>query len=69
MCVLGETLEQAGYASWGNNQPDGGENERCGSMFYNGQLNDVSCTTVRCFFICERENKLLGFLNDKFGKD
>ncbi|XP_013146398.1 PREDICTED: C-type mannose receptor 2-like isoform X2 [Papilio polytes] len=67
--VMGETLEQAGYASWGNNQPDGGENERCGSMFYNGQLNDVSCTTVRCFFICERENKLLGFLNDKFGKD
>ncbi|XP_013180715.1 PREDICTED: macrophage mannose receptor 1-like [Papilio xuthus] len=65
--VMGETLEQAGYAAWGNNQPDGGGNECCGSMFYNGQLNDVSCEAHRCFFICERENRLLSLLNDKFG--
>ncbi|XP_014370527.2 C-type mannose receptor 2 isoform X3 [Papilio machaon] len=63
--IMGETLEQAGYAEWGNNQPDGGVNMNCGSMFYNGQLNDVSCEVYRFFFICERENIFRSILNNK----
>ncbi|KPI91592.1 Hemolymph lipopolysaccharide-binding protein [Papilio xuthus] len=51
---LGDTLEEAGYAVWGGGQPDGGENERCGSMFYDGTLNDIGCETHKCFFICEK---------------
>ncbi|XP_013180421.1 PREDICTED: C-type mannose receptor 2-like [Papilio xuthus] len=50
----GDTLEEAGYAVWGGGQPDGGENERCGSMFYDGTLNDIGCETHKCFFICEK---------------
>ncbi|KPI91593.1 Hemolymph lipopolysaccharide-binding protein [Papilio xuthus] len=65
--TTGETLEQAGYAMWGNYQPDGGESERCGSMFYNGHLNDIGCEGHRCFFICEKENELLSLFDDRFG--
>ncbi|CAH2073664.1 unnamed protein product, partial [Iphiclides podalirius] len=63
----GDTLEEAGYAIWGNYQPDGGDNERCGSMFYNGHLNDISCEAHKCFFICERENELLSLFSERFG--
>ncbi|XP_068629452.1 macrophage mannose receptor 1-like [Battus philenor] len=67
--TTGETLEEAGYAVWGNYQPDGGENERCGSMFYNGHLNDISCDSQKCFFVCEKENEHLSFFIEKFGAD
>ncbi|CAK1581778.1 unnamed protein product [Parnassius mnemosyne] len=66
--TTGETLDDAGYAVWGNYQPDGGENEQCGSMFYNGHLNDISCEAQRCFFICERENELLNIFSERFGQ-
>lgn len=63
--IVGDTLEEAGYSSWAGNQPDGGENERCGSMFYEGSLNDIGCDTHRCFFVCEKENKTTTFVDDK----
>ncbi|XP_013145994.1 PREDICTED: uncharacterized protein LOC106109137 [Papilio polytes] len=64
----GDTLEEAGYSSWAGNQPDGGENERCGSMFYEGSLNDIGCDTHRCFFVCEKENKTTSFVDDKINE-
>ncbi|CAG4989006.1 unnamed protein product [Parnassius apollo] len=66
--ITGETLDDAGYSMWGNNQPDGGEDEQCGSMFYNGFLNDISCEAQRCFFICEREIELLNNLSQESRK-
>ncbi|XP_049867539.1 C-type mannose receptor 2-like [Pectinophora gossypiella] len=53
-------LEDCGYAEWGNQQPDGGTNDTCGSMFYNGRLNDVACHH-KLFYICEHDvrNKTL----------
>ena len=51
-------LEQSGYTVWGGGQPDGKGEEKCGSMFYNAQLNDISCDR-RLFFICEHEIDLL----------
>ncbi|XP_045785080.1 macrophage mannose receptor 1-like isoform X1 [Maniola jurtina] len=56
--IKGVTLRNSGYSKWGGGQPDGGENEKCGSMFYNGQLNDISCGT-NLFFICEHEIDIL----------
>ncbi|CAH0604796.1 unnamed protein product [Chrysodeixis includens] len=50
--VRGTTLEESGYVRWGANQPDGGDRQQCGSMFYNGRLNDISCD-AKCNFICE----------------
>lgn len=53
----GTTLADSGYINWGYGQPDGaarGVDERCGSMFYNGHLNDIRCDR-KCFFICEHE--------------
>ncbi|XP_021181367.3 C-type mannose receptor 2 [Helicoverpa armigera] len=44
---------------WGNNIPKG--DYQCGSMFFNGQLNNIDCSTSS-FFICEHEaqsNELL----------
>ncbi|KAI5646937.1 lectin c-type domain-containing protein [Phthorimaea operculella] len=52
--IKGQPLEDSGYSVWGGGQPDGGDNELCGSMFFNGQLNDIGCGQ-RCFFICEHE--------------
>ncbi|KAH9645904.1 hypothetical protein HF086_010103 [Spodoptera exigua] len=64
---LGTSLDDTGYTCWGTNQPDGGEKEQCGSMFYNGLLNDISCGT-RAFFICEHEvDTLSSALDDRFG--
>ncbi|KAF9421847.1 hypothetical protein HW555_002287 [Spodoptera exigua] len=65
--VRGTSLDDTGYTCWGTNQPDGGEKEQCGSMFYNGLLNDISCGT-RAFFICEHEvDTLSSALDDRFG--
>ncbi|KAF9790180.1 hypothetical protein SFRURICE_010840 [Spodoptera frugiperda] len=64
---LGTALDDTGYTCWGTNQPDGGDLEQCGSMFYNGLLNDISCDT-RAFFICEHEvDSLSSSLDDRFG--
>uniref|UniRef100_A0A2H1VDE2 SFRICE_023678 n=1 Tax=Spodoptera frugiperda TaxID=7108 RepID=A0A2H1VDE2_SPOFR len=65
--VRGTALDDTGYTCWGTNQPDGGDLEQCGSMFYNGLLNDISCDT-RAFFICEHEvDSLSSSLDDRFG--
>lgn len=61
----GTTLYEAGYTRWGIQQPDGGDKERCGSMFYDGTLNDIACNQ-KCFFICERETQ--EDLNVRVGK-
>ncbi|CAK1545330.1 unnamed protein product [Leptosia nina] len=57
--IKGRPVKALGYCKWGHNQPDGGDNETCGSMFYNGKLNDINCEQ-KCFFICEREIPILG---------
>ncbi|KOB73959.1 C-type lectin 10 [Operophtera brumata] len=46
--------EHRGYSNWGYTQPDGKGEEKCGSMFYTGQLNDIGCHR-RMFFICEHD--------------
>ncbi|XP_023935049.1 macrophage mannose receptor 1 isoform X2 [Bicyclus anynana] len=56
--IKGKPLRESGYSKWGGGQPDGGEQEKCGSMFYNGHLNDISCDQ-RLFFICEHEIDIL----------
>ncbi|CAH2086313.1 unnamed protein product [Euphydryas editha] len=51
-------LSDSGYIKWGGGQPDGKGEEKCGSMFYNGHLNDIRCDQ-NLFFICEHEIDLL----------
>lgn len=51
-------LSESGYTEWGGGQPDGKGAEKCGSMFYNGSLNDIRCD-INLFFICEHEIDLL----------
>ncbi|XP_059057059.1 macrophage mannose receptor 1-like [Achroia grisella] len=53
--IRGTALERTGYSTWGYRQPDGGDKEKCGSMFYNGHLNDLGCHH-KCFFICENDD-------------
>nr|UEP64337.1 teratocyte lectin c-type domain [Cotesia flavipes] len=62
--IKGSPLEDSGYSNWGNQQPDGGDNEKCGSMFYNGRLNDINCST-KAFFICEHDVDILGSIFDE----
>ncbi|CAB3254834.1 unnamed protein product [Arctia plantaginis] len=68
--VRGTSLADSGYANWGYGQPDGatrGVDERCGSMFYNGHLNDIRCDR-KCFFICEHEvDTLTTDFDNRFG--
>ncbi|KAM3956937.1 secretory phospholipase A2 receptor-like [Aphomia sociella] len=56
--IHGETLEEAGYAAWGKNQPDGAKygttTQKCGALFSNGLLDDVWCDTVTFPFFCEK---------------
>ncbi|KAL0894174.1 hypothetical protein ABMA27_014200 [Loxostege sticticalis] len=54
--IFGESLEQAGYSTWADNEPNNAlQNENCGTLFKNdGKLNDVDCTH-RYAFICEKE--------------
>ncbi|KAL0894022.1 hypothetical protein ABMA27_014088 [Loxostege sticticalis] len=67
--IKGTRLEDSGYSKWGNQQPDGGDKETCGSMFYNGHFNDLKCDT-NCFFICEHDVGSLGSaFDDRFGDD
>ncbi|XP_049867542.1 secretory phospholipase A2 receptor-like [Pectinophora gossypiella] len=66
--IKGTPLEDTGYPKWGNQQPDGGTNETCGSMFYTGQLNDVSCHH-KMFYICEHDIKnLSGAIDERFNQ-
>ncbi|XP_013180342.1 PREDICTED: C-type mannose receptor 2-like [Papilio xuthus] len=67
--LKGDTLKQAGYSKWYVYQPDGGERELCGSMQYNGQLNDVTCETMDCYFICERDNDNFNLISEIFAID
>ncbi|XP_032513844.2 macrophage mannose receptor 1-like isoform X1 [Danaus plexippus] len=63
-----ESLRRSGYSQWGVGQPDGKGKETCGSMFFNGKLNDISCD-LRCFFICEHEPAILTTEYDfRFGR-
>ncbi|XP_047512060.1 macrophage mannose receptor 1-like [Pieris napi] len=65
--IMGRPLKSLGYKTWGTNQPDGGDRENCGSMFFNGKLNDIGCNQ-KCLFICEREIPLLeNSINLRFG--
>ncbi|XP_072943530.1 lymphocyte antigen 75-like [Epargyreus clarus] len=53
--IEGVPLRDSGFGDgWGYTQPDGSGQETCGSMFYTGQLNDISCWQ-RMFFICEHD--------------
>ncbi|KOB77180.1 C-type lectin 10 [Operophtera brumata] len=55
LAVINRTpLTDSGYSNWGYTQPDGKGEEKCGSMFYTGQLNDIGCHR-RMFFICEHD--------------
>ncbi|XP_053625135.1 macrophage mannose receptor 1 [Plodia interpunctella] len=63
--IKGTPLENSGYSRWGGGQPDGGDLERCGTMFYNGQLNDIACDR-RCFFICENDDVDVNNFDDRF---
>ncbi|XP_013180701.1 PREDICTED: macrophage mannose receptor 1-like isoform X2 [Papilio xuthus] len=64
--VLGEYIETSGYKQWAENEPDNeNENKECGAMDYNGSLTSISCD-AKCYFICEHENELLGYVDDRF---
>lgn len=63
----GTKLVNSGYSKWGNQQPDGGDNETCGAMFYNGLLQDLKCD-LKCFFICEHDvANLSNVFDDRYG--
>ncbi|XP_072943531.1 uncharacterized protein [Epargyreus clarus] len=65
--INGVPLHESGFG-WGYSQPDGGGNEKCGSMFYTGQLNDIGCWQ-RMFFICEHEPTILSAnIKDRMAK-
>ncbi|XP_014370346.2 macrophage mannose receptor 1-like [Papilio machaon] len=64
--ILGENIERSGYNQWAENEPDNGKGDKeCGAMDYNGSLTSISCD-AQCYFICEHENKLLGYVDDRF---
>ncbi|KAM3962998.1 macrophage mannose receptor 1-like isoform 2-T2 [Aphomia sociella] len=52
--VKGTSLEESGYSYWANEQSDGHDQEKCGSMLNNGQLKELSCNQ-KSFFICEHD--------------
>ncbi|KAI8434683.1 hypothetical protein MSG28_003215 [Choristoneura fumiferana] len=54
--VLNQTLEEAGYAEWSENEPNNYQHsEFCGSIFKtDGKYNDLACFG-RYGFICEKE--------------
>jgi hypothetical protein len=53
-CVVGETLEQAGYNTWGFMEPSNFIGEDCGGMNHNVELADILCD-VEYPFVCEFE--------------
>nr|AKP99431.1 LL3 [Spodoptera exigua] len=53
--IFNETLSQAGYENWSDNEPNNSNGEYCGSIFLNdGKLNDLHCHDTFAF-ICEKE--------------
>lgn len=53
--IFNETLSQAGYEHWADNEPNNSNGEYCGSIFLNdGKLNDLHCHDTFAF-ICEKE--------------
>ncbi|XP_047527687.1 lymphocyte antigen 75-like [Vanessa atalanta] len=58
--VFNETLEEAGYSHWSDNEPNNAlQNEYCGTIFIaDGKYNDVYCGHFYAF-ICESEVKEL----------
>ncbi|GLH06277.1 Hemolymph lipopolysaccharide-binding protein [Gryllus bimaculatus] len=55
--IFGETLEQAGYAVWGTDQPNNAKGNKdsesdCGGIERTGKLNDLPCRSVNAYF-CE----------------
>ncbi|XP_028161368.1 C-type mannose receptor 2-like isoform X1 [Ostrinia furnacalis] len=56
--VHGQTIEEAGYASWAGGQPDNSRahdnGSYCGAMFRTGLLDDIWCESVPFAFICEK---------------
>ncbi|XP_050345448.1 lymphocyte antigen 75-like [Nymphalis io] len=57
--IFNETLEEAGYSQWCDNEPNNAlNNEYCGTIFIaNGKYNDVNCSHYYAF-ICENEVKV-----------
>ncbi|KAL0882224.1 hypothetical protein ABMA27_000765 [Loxostege sticticalis] len=57
--VQGQSLVEAGYASWSGGQPDNSKaydgGQYCGSMFRTGLLDDVWCDSVPLAFVCEKK--------------
>lgn len=51
----GLNLKDTGYDEWGANQPDGVGKDHCGSILWNGRLDDVSCD-LKAMFFCEKED-------------
>lgn len=54
--ISDQTLEEAGYSQWSENEPNNYEGkEYCGSIFKNeGKYNDLECSHFYAF-ICEKE--------------
>ncbi|XP_038211903.1 secretory phospholipase A2 receptor-like [Zerene cesonia] len=53
--IHGQSLEDAGYFAFGENQPDQNQiaSVKCGGLWRNGQLDDIWCDQ-RMTFICEK---------------
>ncbi|XP_013146067.1 PREDICTED: macrophage mannose receptor 1-like [Papilio polytes] len=63
--ILGELIQYSGYNQWAEVSDNVNEDMACGGMHYNGTLTSIDCD-AKCYFICEHENKLLGYLDDRF---
>ncbi|XP_046403563.1 hemolymph lipopolysaccharide-binding protein-like [Ischnura elegans] len=50
--IFGEPLSKTGYVKWVTNNPDNSNEEDCGSVNRDGEMNDVSCQ-ISLPFICE----------------
>lgn len=61
----GELIQYSGYNQWAEVSDKVNEDMACGGMHYNGTLTSIDCD-AKCYFICEHENKLLGYLDDRF---
>ncbi|XP_061707857.1 hemolymph lipopolysaccharide-binding protein-like [Cydia pomonella] len=53
LTIFGETLTDAGFSTWGRNEPNNAYGiEFCGSIVRDGLLNDFECNTT-AVYICE----------------
>ncbi|XP_063617325.1 lymphocyte antigen 75-like [Cydia splendana] len=58
--VQGETLAEAGFEEWSPGEPNGLGEENCGTMYWDGLLNDASCGALFPY-ICEKTPKINDF--------